>query len=26
MGRFGALLWVKPKDLKKAAAALGVMM
>jgi len=26
MGRFGALLWVKPKDLKKAASALGVMM
>ncbi|HEV8263596.1 MAG TPA: hypothetical protein VGQ06_01510 [Gemmatimonadales bacterium] len=26
MGRYGALLWVKPKDLKKAAAALGVMM
>jgi len=26
VGRFGALLWVKPKDLKKAAAALGVMM
>ena len=26
MGRFGALLWVKPRDLKKAAAALGVMM
>jgi hypothetical protein len=26
MGRFGALLWVKPKDLKKAAAALGVML
>ncbi len=26
MGRFGALLWAKPKDLKKAAAALGVMM
>lgn len=26
MGRFGALLWVKPKDLKKAAAALAVMM
>ena len=26
MGRFGALLWVKPKDLKKAGAALGVMM
>lgn len=26
MGRFGALVWVKPKDLKKAAAALGVMM
>jgi hypothetical protein len=26
MGRFGALLWVKPKDLKKAAATLGVMM
>jgi hypothetical protein len=26
MGRFGALLWVKPKDLKKAARALGVMM
>jgi len=25
-GRFGALLWVKPKDLKKAATALGVMM
>lgn len=26
MGRFGAFLWVKPKDVKKAAAALGVMM
>jgi len=26
MGRFGALLWVKPKDVKKAAAALGVML
>lgn len=26
MGRYGAILWVKPKDLKKAAAALGVMM
>ena len=26
MGRFGALLWVKVKDLKKVAAALGVMM
>jgi len=26
MGRYGALLWVKPKDLKKAAAALGVMV
>ena len=26
MGRYGAMLWVKPKDLKKAAAALGVMM
>jgi hypothetical protein len=26
MGRYGALLWVKSKDLKKAAAALGVMM
>jgi hypothetical protein len=26
MGRYGTLLWVKPKDLKKAAAALGVMM
>jgi len=26
MGRFGALLWVKPKDLKKAARALGVMV
>jgi hypothetical protein len=26
MGRFGALLWVKPKDLKKAARARGVMM
>jgi len=26
MGRYGALLWVKPRDLKKAAAALGVMM
>jgi hypothetical protein len=26
MGRFGALLWVKPKDLKKAAKALGVML
>ena len=25
MGRFGTLLWVKPKDLKKAAAALGVV-
>lgn len=25
-GRFGALLWVKPKDLRKAGAALGVMM
>jgi hypothetical protein len=25
-GRFGAFLWVKPKDVKKAAAALGVMM
>lgn len=26
MGRYGTLLWVKPKDLKKGAAALGVMM
>lgn len=26
MGRFAALLWVKPKDLKKAGAALGVML
>ena len=26
MGRYGALLWVKPRDLKKAASALGVMM
>jgi len=26
MGRYGAILWVKPKDMKKAAAALGVMM
>jgi hypothetical protein len=26
MGRYGTLLWVKPKDLKKAAKALGVMM
>jgi hypothetical protein len=26
MGRYGTLLWVKAKDLKKAAAALGVMM
>jgi hypothetical protein len=26
MGRYGALLWVKPRDLKKAAAALGVMV
>lgn len=26
MGRYGAILWVKPKDLKKAGAALGVMM
>lgn len=25
MGRYGALVWVKPRDLKKAAAALGVM-
>lgn len=25
MGRFGAILWVKPRDVKKAAAALGVM-
>lgn len=25
MGRFGAILWVQPKDVKKAAAALGVM-
>ena len=25
MGRYGAMLWVKPRDLKKAAAALGVM-
>ena len=25
MGRYGAILWVKAKDLKKAAAALGVM-
>jgi hypothetical protein len=24
-GRFGAILWVKPKDVKKAAAALGVV-
>lgn len=24
MGRFGAILWVKPRDVKKAAAALGV--
>ena len=24
-GRFGAILWVKPRDVKKAAAALGVM-
>ena len=26
VGRFGAFLWVKAKDVKKAAAALGVMM
>ena len=26
MGRFGAFLWVKAKDLKKAASALGVML
>ena len=26
MGRYGTVLWVKPKDLKKAAKALGVMM
>jgi hypothetical protein len=26
MGRYGAILWVKPKDMKKAAAALGVMI
>ena len=26
MGRYGAILWVKAKDLKKAGAALGVMM
>jgi hypothetical protein len=26
MGRYGTLLWVKPKDLRKAAAALGVMI
>jgi hypothetical protein len=26
MGRYGAILWVKAKDTKKAAAALGVMM
>jgi len=26
MGRYGAILWVKAKDMKKAAAALGVMM
>ena len=26
MGRYGAMLWVKAKDMKKAAAALGVMM
>jgi len=26
MGRYGAILWVKSKDLKKAAAVLGVMM
>ncbi len=25
MGRYGAILWVKPRDVKKAAAALGVM-
>ena len=25
-GRYGAILWVKPRDVKKAAAALGVMM
>jgi hypothetical protein len=24
-GRFGAILWVKPRDVKKAAAVLGVM-
>ncbi len=26
MGRYGAILWVKAKDMKKASAALGVMM
>ncbi len=26
MGRYGAILWVKPRDVNKAAAALGVMM
>jgi len=25
MGRYGAILWVKPRDVKKAAAALGAM-
>ena len=25
VGRYGAILWVKPRDVKKAAAALGVM-
>ena len=24
-GRYGAILWVKPRDVKKAAAVLGVM-
>ena len=26
IGRYGALLWVKPRDVKKAASALGVML
>jgi hypothetical protein len=26
MGRYGALLWVKPRDVKNAASALGIMM
>ena len=25
MGRYGAILWVKPRDVNKAAAALGAM-